>query len=72
MWTDTQVYEAVRYIMPDLVDQVTRLLYGDFAHGEMTDGSLTSIRLLLGSDPSLSVSKQVIYYERRALGCNIY
>ena len=48
------------YLMPDLIDQVIRLLYGDFAHGEMTDGSLTSIRLLLGSDPSLSVNKQVV------------
>ena len=46
--------------MPDLIDQVTRLLYEDFSHGEMTGGSLTSIRLLLGSDPSLSVNKQVV------------
>ena len=46
--------------MPDLVDKVTKLLYGDFAHGEMTNGSLTGIRLLPGSDPSLSISKPVV------------
>ena len=48
------------YIMPDLIDHIIRLLYRDFARGEMTDGSLTSIRLLLASDPSLSVNKQVV------------
>ena len=57
--------------MPDLVDKVTKLLYGDFAHGVMTNGSLTGIRLLPGSDPSLSISKPVVQHER-ALDCNIY
>ena len=48
------------YLMPDLINYIIRLLYGEFAHGEMTDGSLTSIRLLLASDPSLFVNKQVV------------